>query len=439
MLPPTHDLICVVAWDICKATLTKPKFPLYSKPTKFYMKPKFTVTWPSNSINSNQWFAFCCVFRCLIRVSQNVGFPPRYDHYGQPQVNRRKSKLLSEPNHMAFQENSKGSGKHIICWSHVAGRSRWHTFMDPPVLGLAERWKFQVADGRRRNAQTATGIRCNSPTDDQKAATPPLPVQDILKKLNPKAQSIITTDCKSLYDLISRHAPPSCQEFRTLLQAKLIKEHINNGIQIRWVPSQAQLADALTKIMDPSVLRECLSIGRYSLHDEAQILRERSDSRARLQWLRNMTHGSNGEQASEWRKSQVVFHFFGFAWKIQMGTKWTWEVFFPSNHLEHFYRRERITKCCLFEMYSTVMLPAVSCYLPAADGEGSGVPVEGGIHRLGAIGGKTADHLVQGIRLIIWCGSSTSCRGQGLHPSIDQGSINPFGTSLPYPLWIYIY
>ena len=257
-------------------------------------------------------------------------------------------------------------------------------------------FKWQMADEEMLKLPPA--FAAIPPTDDQKSTTTPLPVQDILKKLNPKAQSIITTDCKSLYDLISRHAPPSCQEFRTLLQAKLIKEHINNGIQIRWVPSQAQLADALTKIMDPSVLRECLSIGRYSLHDEAQILRERSDSRARLQWLRNMTHGSRGEQASEWRKSQVVFHFCLFAWKIQMGTKWTWEIFlFHPIHLEHFYRRERITKCCLFEMFPTVMLPAVSCYLPAADGEGSGVPAEGGIHRLGAIGGKAADHLVQGI------------------------------------------
>ena len=43
--------------------------------------------------------------------------------------------------------------------------------------------------------------------------------------------------------MISRHAPPSCQDFRTQLQAKLIKEHLNNGIMIGWVPSQAQLAD----------------------------------------------------------------------------------------------------------------------------------------------------------------------------------------------------
>jgi NDP-sugar pyrophosphorylase family protein len=75
-------------------------------------------------------------------------------------------------------------------------------------------------------------------------------------------------------------------------KAKLIKEHLRNGIQIRWVPSQAQLADALTKIMDAAVLRVCLARGRYSLHDENQILRARSDSRARMQWLRNLSQDS---------------------------------------------------------------------------------------------------------------------------------------------------
>ena len=98
-------------------------------------------------------------------------------------------------------------------------------------------------------------------------------------------KGILTTDCKSLYDLISRTAPPACQEFRTQLQAKLIKEHIQNGIQIRWVPSGAQIADALTKIMDCSMLRACLKSGWYSLHDEAEILRARSDKRSQLQWL----------------------------------------------------------------------------------------------------------------------------------------------------------
>ena len=129
------------------------------------------------------------------------------------------------------------------------------------------------------------------PSHDQEQNTP-APQPHLMKHINIHKQDIITTDCKSLYDLISRHAPPSCQEFRTQLQAKLIKEHLNNGIMIRWVPSQAQLADALTKCMDASILRTCMDGGCYSLHDEAQILRARSDSRVRLQWLRNLSESS---------------------------------------------------------------------------------------------------------------------------------------------------
>ena len=110
--------------------------------------------------------------------------------------------------------------------------------------------------------------------------------QELLKQLPQSNNAIITTDCKSLYDLISRTAPPSCGEFRTQLQAKLIKEHISNGIQIRWVPSAAQIADSLTKVMDSTILRECLHLGKYCLHDESEILKARSDSRSRLQWLR---------------------------------------------------------------------------------------------------------------------------------------------------------
>ena len=35
---------------------------------------------------------------------------------------------------------------------------------------------------------------------------------------------VAATDCKSLYDLVSRTAPPNCQEFRTQLNARAIKE-----------------------------------------------------------------------------------------------------------------------------------------------------------------------------------------------------------------------
>ena len=117
----------------------------------------------------------------------------------------------------------------------------------------------------------------------------PLPpkVHEMLSTLDSKSNSIITTDCKSLYDLISRTAPPSCSEFRTQLQAKLIKEHLQNGIVIRWVPSGAQVADSLAKVMDNTMLRAVLNQGHYSLHDEHEILKSRSDSRTRLKWLQS--------------------------------------------------------------------------------------------------------------------------------------------------------
>eukprot|EP00435_Cladocopium_sp_Y103_P028567 s529_g7.t1 len=121
--------------------------------------------------------------------------------------------------------------------------------------------------------------------------------QEMLKRT--KVEGILTTDCKSLHDLISRTATPACQEFRTVLQAKLIKEHLQSGIHIRWVSSSAQVADALTKIMDCTVLRTCLKVGRYSLHDESEILRARSDRRAQLQWLQQQASDAKPESPSQ--------------------------------------------------------------------------------------------------------------------------------------------
>ena len=123
----------------------------------------------------------------------------------------------------------------------------------------------------------------------------------------------IATDCKSLFDLVSRTAPPACQEFRTLLQAKLIREHLANGIQIRWVPSGAQIADSLTKPMDTTVLRECLKIGAYSLHDEAEILRARSDARSRLQWLQQKEQIPSPSHQMMWQTNRDI-HKWSSAW-----------------------------------------------------------------------------------------------------------------------------
>ena len=115
----------------------------------------------------------------------------------------------------------------------------------------------------------------------------PLAFSSVTKKLQEFGNSIAATDCKSLYDLVTRTAPPNCSEFRTQLQARAIKNLMSEGIKLRWVHSGAQLADALTKIMESSFLRETLKRGHYKLHDELEILKQRSHNRTRLKWLRS--------------------------------------------------------------------------------------------------------------------------------------------------------
>jgi hypothetical protein len=100
-------------------------------------------------------------------------------------------------------------------------------------------------------------------------------------------EDIAVTDCKSLYDLVSRTAPPNCQEFRTQLLARSIKDMLAENVSLRWVHSGAQVADALTKEMECSFLRHVLRAGKYQLHDQEQILKERASARNRLKWLQN--------------------------------------------------------------------------------------------------------------------------------------------------------
>ena len=98
----------------------------------------------------------------------------------------------------------------------------------------------------------------------------------------PEAYAVV--DCKSLYDLIQKTTIPSCQEYRTMLEALIIKDRIKEGIVIKWVHSAAQLADSLTKCMDNSTLRQFLAAGRCIIHDVDEILKVRADNRARKQW-----------------------------------------------------------------------------------------------------------------------------------------------------------
>ena len=95
----------------------------------------------------------------------------------------------------------------------------------------------------------------------------------------------IATDCKSVFDLSTKTSTPVCEEFRTTLECLLIRERLTENCRLRWVCSQAMLADCLTKIMDGGTLRKALALRKYSMFDELDILRQRADKRERLKWL----------------------------------------------------------------------------------------------------------------------------------------------------------
>ena len=76
-----------------------------------------------------------------------------------------------------------------------------------------------------------------------------------------------------------RRSTPSCEEFRTTLEVLLIREQCQDHAVFRWIPTTTMLADALTKPMDPTLLREALKRGVFCLFDEAAVLRQNANCR----------------------------------------------------------------------------------------------------------------------------------------------------------------
>lgn len=99
-------------------------------------------------------------------------------------------------------------------------------------------------------------------------------------------RAITVVDCKSLYDVIIKNTTPQCREHRTLLEALIIKDRVQLGVDIHWVHSAAQLADSLTKNMDTSTLRAFLEHGKICLHDMEAVLQDRATKKNQKKWLK---------------------------------------------------------------------------------------------------------------------------------------------------------
>ena len=127
-------------------------------------------------------------------------------------------------------------------------------------------------------------------------------------KTLPKA--LLITDCKSLYDLMTKVATPNCQEWRTTIEVMLIRQQAEGNADCRWISTAIMLADTLTKPMDASFLRSVLSLGRFRIYDEEQSLQRNANKRFGKTWIHQSTEEedesvfSNGADSKE-RKRPV--------------------------------------------------------------------------------------------------------------------------------------
>ena len=108
--------------------------------------------------------------------------------------------------------------------------------------------------------------------------------ETVLKEEHP---GLMITDCKSLFDLITKNATPNCQEWRTTIEVMLLKEQSKDHTVCRWISTAIMLADCLTKAMDATFLRTVLQLGKFRIHDEDHTLRQDSNRKYGVTWVNN--------------------------------------------------------------------------------------------------------------------------------------------------------
>ena len=75
--------------------------------------------------------------------------------------------------------------------------------------------------------------------------------------------ALIITDCKSLYDLVTRTALQSCEEYGTTSEVLLIRQRCEEHTIFRWIPTSLMLADALKKGYEQRALSEGIHAGPF--------------------------------------------------------------------------------------------------------------------------------------------------------------------------------
>ena len=97
-------------------------------------------------------------------------------------------------------------------------------------------------------------------------------------------EAILLTDCKSLYDHLQSPSTPALDDRRTSIDIIIIKDSIRRlGAQLRWIPTNRMLADAMTKESPEAfdLLRACIRVMRYQVSPEERVLKWRAKERER--------------------------------------------------------------------------------------------------------------------------------------------------------------
>jgi transcriptional regulator NrdR family protein len=94
--------------------------------------------------------------------------------------------------------------------------------------------------------------------------------------------AIAIVDSKSVYDAVHKLANTASQveDKRTAIDLAIIKRDLDcSKLQIRWVTTEAQMADTFTKKMPADSLRRLLETSRLSIVSEERALQGKAESR----------------------------------------------------------------------------------------------------------------------------------------------------------------
>ena len=134
--------------------------------------------------------------------------------------------------------------------------------------------------------------------------------------------AVVVTDCKSLCDLVSRRAMPSCAEYRATLEVLLIKERCLEHCNFGWIPTALRLADPLTKNMDATLLRAVLGQGSFQLLNEDANFQMNAHKKQAIQWIRESHQKEDSRECESWVSGALVWLQYELSMSSHRWTSW---------------------------------------------------------------------------------------------------------------------